>query len=121
VFSSLSLFRLEPGALHFIGRRHSNLISFHTIQSQAHIMIHFLYFRIIFIAALAYLAAPVKAAPTPVITGNIAPRASNSSGFIKQNGLTAQKLNLEFASLQQSDSCTGKHRPRTSSCPYQCR
>ncbi|KIM85586.1 hypothetical protein PILCRDRAFT_33084, partial [Piloderma croceum F 1598] len=26
--------------------------------------------------------------------------------FLKKNGLNAQKLNLKFASLQQSDNCT---------------
>ena len=63
--------------------------------------------RIIIITALACLAAPINAAPTSVISQKIA-RASNSTGFLTENGIAAQQLNLQFASLQKSDSCTGK-------------
>jgi hypothetical protein len=58
------------------------------------------------VVALAYISVPITAAPTPVII-----QASNSSGFLTQNGLDAQQLNLKFFSLQQSDNCTGEHYP----------
>jgi hypothetical protein len=51
---------------------------------------------------LVYLFTAVSAAPTK-------PRAGSSS-FLMQNGLDAQKLNAQFASLAASDACTGKIR-----------
>ena len=60
--------------------------------------------RIIIITAFICLAAPINAA---IIPQKFA-RASNSTGFLTQNGIAAQQLNLQFASLQKSDSCTGK-------------
>jgi len=60
---------------------------------------------IIFLAALA-LFAPTNAAPTLAIMARRNDTTS-ASGFQKQNGLDAQKLNAQFATLKESDSCQG--------------
>ncbi|KAG1741486.1 uncharacterized protein EDB91DRAFT_1052759, partial [Suillus paluster] len=51
------------------------------------------------------LASLASAAPLASFSTNVL--ASNSSGFSQeQNGLDAQKLNAQFATLSANDSCT---------------
>ena len=54
---------------------------------------------------IAILASLASAAPLASFSANVF--ASNSSGFSQeQNGLDAQKLNAQFATLSANDSCT---------------
>ena len=80
----------------------------------------------LFFSALTLLAAaaPINAAPTPVFTGklfalraNSKSNAGGSGDFQKQNGIDAQKLNTEFQTLKQTDSCNSRSplSPPTSS------
>ena len=40
-------------------------------------------------------------------TPNTPPTNNNTSDFIKQNGIAAQKLNSEFATIKATDPCQG--------------
>lgn len=62
------------------------------------------------LAASLALIVPVEAAPTPLNDFqllSVRDSGSNSSDFQLQNGLDAQKMNAQFATLSASDTCNG--------------
>ena len=55
---------------------------------------------------LAQVLTPIIAVPTPVFTKNLfALRASSKNNLQRKNALDAQKLNVEFQTLQKTDPC----------------
>ena len=53
--------------------------------------------------------APVKGAPTQFIPRQEGATNTPTTGsFQKQNALDAQKLNAQFSTLKETDSCTGE-------------
>jgi len=54
---------------------------------------------LVLLSALA-IAVPINSAP-------LSNRDAPGSGFVKQNGLDAQKQNVQFLTMKSSDACQG--------------
>lgn len=56
---------------------------------------------LVLLSVLAVFSAPISSAPLVPLSE----RDASRSGFVKQNGLDAQKQNAQFATMKSSDSC----------------
>jgi hypothetical protein len=57
--------------------------------------------------SLLSLLAAVYSAPAQLSYDQLTPSPAAAPDFLKQNGLDAQKLNSQFASMKPTDSCQG--------------
>jgi len=65
---------------------------------------------VIILAAFVFFAGPIDAAPTPIFAGHLNSLSSNASDFQKQTETQKLQVNLQSASLKQTDRCVGEQK-----------
>jgi hypothetical protein len=81
--------------------QHSFFLSLHLIWPGATMS------SLLSLISLLSLLAAVYSAPAQLSYDQLTPSPAAAPDFLKQNGLDAQKLNSQFASMKPTDSCQG--------------